>query len=133
MVDVSALSAAERGRAAAARLMVDWFDIFDVQQGSYDPETCTYARTEMFVWSGPGRLRVPTGQEVHDVFGEASITTSRFVLALPPEADVVKLNHRVRAVSVALDETLCDREFRVAFVPSLSFPMYRPFGVEVVE
>lgn len=123
-----AAESVRRGRVLAERLMIDVCDIDRVTLGALNTSTGTVSSSSTRIVTGsPCRVRPPTAEEVTSIFGDRQITQRRYVITLPASTDTS---------AVRVDDIVTvtgDRSYRVVSVPSMSFVMYVPLGVEVVE
>lgn len=117
-----------RGRILAERLMVDVCNIDRTTIGALNTTTGVHASSTLRLVTGsPCRVRPPTAEEITSIFGDRQITQRRYVISLPACTDTT---------SIRVDDIVTvtgDRSYRVVSVPSMSFMMYVPLGVEVVE
>lgn len=117
-----------RGRLLAERLMIDECNIDRVTLGALNTSTGVLASTTTRIVTGsPCRVRPPTAEEITTIFGDRQITQRRYLITLPASTDTSAI--RVDDIVTVAG----DRSYRVVSVPSMSFVLYVPLGVEVVE
>lgn len=123
-----------QGRTLIATLLADTGRIsrgggppvFDPATGTFTPAAATV------VHEGPCRVRMPQTGGQSDIFGDAEVTTTRFLITFPHTIPDVLIDDVV-TITVSDDPHIGGRAFRVVAVPSLTDLMYREVGVEVVE
>ena len=84
------------------------------------------------VYSGPARLRTPSGVEREVLFGESQVTSTRFAVTIPHDSPQILIDDVV-AITASDDPHIANRSFRVVLVPSASYLIYRELGVEADE
>ena len=130
---MSARSAAERGRRAAARLMVDTATISRAGTSSFDASTGLLTATaSTVVHTGPCRLRSAASIDAAVVFGEEQVVRSAFVACFPHDVVDVHVGD-VITITESDDADVFDRSFRVTSVPMLTYSLYKGFPCEVIE
>lgn len=123
----------ERARAASEALMVDTVEVSRATAGTFNPATGLIEDgTPTVVYSGPGRLRMPTATETESLFGEQQITKLRFVVDVPHDVTGIAIDDTV-TLSESEDASALTRTFIVIAVPSETFNFYRAIGCETVE
>ncbi len=101
--------------------------------GTIDPATGNWTPpTGSVVYTGPCRVRPPTGQEQSMVFGDDEVTRTRYVVVIPYDAPPVTLGSVV-TVDESDDPMLDARALRVTHVPMASYLIARKLGAEIVE
>jgi hypothetical protein len=130
---VSAQSLLGPGRRSARARMVDEVTIARPGPLGLDTDTGDLAPTTgATVYTGPGRLKMPSAVEINRLFGGEDVTKTRFVLSVPYDVTGVEVGD---VVNVADSESDSAQEiaYTVVLVPRESFEMDRLFGVEAVE
>lgn len=90
------------------------------------------SEADTVVYSGVGRLRMPTATETEVIFGDEQVTKLRFVIDVPHDVTGIALED-VATMAETDDASALGREFLVVAVPSETFNLYRSIGCEVVE
>lgn len=119
------------GRAMADRLMPDTGVLsrqsasgsLNATTGVWTPSTATV------VYSGPMRVRPASTTEVDKMFGDAELSSSRYVLSLPFGTPPPMVDDRV----VMDDNDEYPRTFRVSVVEVSAWRNRRRCGLELVE
>lgn len=122
----------ESGRLLAESIMYDEADIVRPGAPVFNPSTGKNAPTESDVYSGKCRIRVPNVAEQTAVFGEATVTSTRYLITVPRSADRIRVGDLVRTTK-SRDAYLLDTTLRVVSVQMSTFVMRRVIGAEAVE
>lgn len=124
-------------RAEAHSLMIDRVAIsrpggeptFDTGTGLLTPAAPTTIYSDL-----PCRLRQPTVSESEVLFGDETLTRTRFIACVPHDTVGVLVGDVLTFTdSNSGNEDLTARTFRITGVPLGTFEMYRGFPVELVE
>jgi ethanolamine utilization microcompartment shell protein EutL len=121
------------GRRAAQALMVD--DVTIARPGPLvlDPDTGDLVpATGATVYTGPGRLKMPSAVEVNRMFGGEDVTKTRFVLSVPHDVTDVAIGDVVTVTS-SDSEAAQEIAYTVVLVPRETYELDRSFGLEAVE
>ncbi len=130
---MSVLTAVERGRRAAANLMIDvatvtrpgGAPVFDLNTGLLTPAAGTV------IHEGPCRLRQPSATESDTLFGEQQVTLSRFIAVFPHDVAGIEIDD-VITLTESADVDMIGVEFKVMMVPLSTFVIYKGYPCEVV-
>lgn len=113
--------------------MIDAVEITTPTEDTFNPNTGLIEPVDdTVVYSGPARIRMPTGTEMESVFGERQVTRLRFMVDLPHDVTGVAIGDAV-TVTESDDASALTRTFSVVAIPSETFNLYRPIGCEVAE
>ena len=84
------------------------------------------------IYSGVGRVRTPTAEEIQVIFGDRQVTETSYVVTIPADAGDVQIGDIV-TVSASDDPHIDLRSFRVVRTPAGSWLINRRLGAETVE
>ncbi len=130
---MSVLTAVERGRRAAANLMLDTAVVtrpggsptFNAITGVLVPSVGTVVHT------GPCRLRQPTPQESEVLFGEQQVSIARFIAVFPHDVTGIDIDD-VITLTTSADPDVIGFEYRVTAVPRSTFTIHKSYACEAV-
>lgn len=130
---MTARTAAERGRDAAARLMVDTIVVTRPAAATFDKGTgLLTAATGVTVYEGPARMRPPTSQEAAVMFGEEQLTRSRLVVCVPHDSPGIRIGDVITFTDSG-DPDVLSKSYTVTAVTLSSFTIYKGVACEVLE
>jgi len=126
----------EGARAAAARLMTETCTITRAGTGTqvYDPATDTFtepARTT--VYSGPCRVKAPTGGDRRVSAGDDVYTLDTYVVSIPVSSTAIRTDDQVSISAAADDPRLVGMALRVQAVTVGSQISARRLTCEVMK
>ena len=121
-----------RGRSAAVALMVDACTITrgnDTQ--TFDPETGEYVTTPgATVYTGPCRVKPRDNSDLVVEVGGQNVTLLPYIVSVPIEAVVFKVDDRVTVTASQLDPSLVGLKLRVKETIAGSHLSARRLGCE---
>lgn len=122
------------GRQFAQTLMPDLGTISRGSgSGTVDPVTGVYTPgVAVVVYSGCCRVRKPNQVEQQTVFGDLSVTVSRYLVNVPFDAPLLQKGD-VFVLGQTADGELRGVPMRVTVVGGKSVLVFRQLGVEVIE
>jgi hypothetical protein len=131
---MSPRTATARGRRAMSNLTLDCAQVTRLGAPVFDPDTGLMTDTAEIVYSGPCRLMqtVRGSQEDARLFGEQSVTASRFIACFPYDVTGITIDDVV-TIEETEDSDLLARRFRITAIPMGTFTIYKAFPCEVVE
>lgn len=120
-------------RAANASLLIDLGQIARPGPTGFDTTTGLLDPSETVVYTGPCRLRQPSGiVENEAVFGDRQVTASRFIACFAHDLTGVRIDDVVRLLE-SDDVDILGRRFRIIAIPMSSWSLYKGFACELVE
>lgn len=124
------------GRAAARRLMTESCTITRAGTGAqtYNPVNDTFSEpARSTIYSGPCRIKAPTGGDRHVNAGEDTYTLDTYIVSIPVSATEFLPDDHVVVASPATDPTLAGMALRVRAVTAGSQVTARRLTCEVMQ